>query len=116
LSALPLRRSTVIPRGRWQTALAEVAGGETQHFVQGLDIPGHWWTLFHSEALNNLIEQALKNNPTLPAARAAQGQAWENVGLSGENARLLLCSEEMPARVEASLRRFSLRKDTRCVV
>jgi hypothetical protein len=84
--------------------------------VQGLDIPGQWWTLFHSEALNSLIEQALKNNPTLPAAQAALSQAWENVGLSGENARLLLCSQEMHARVGASLRRFSLRKDTGCVV
>jgi len=62
-----------------QTASAEVAGGETQRLVQGLDIPGQWWALFHSEALNALIEQALKNNPTLPAARAALGQAWENV-------------------------------------
>src|SRR5271166_1781713 len=62
-----------------QTASAEVTGGETQRFVQGLDIPGQWWALFHSEALNALIEQALKNNPTLPAAQAALGQAWENV-------------------------------------
>jgi NodT family efflux transporter outer membrane factor (OMF) lipoprotein len=44
-----------------------------------LDIPGQWWTLFHSEALNTLIEEALKNNPTLPAAEAALRQAWENV-------------------------------------
>ena len=54
-------------------------GGEAQRFVQGLDIPGQWWTLFHSGALNNLVEQALKNNPTLPAAEAALRQAWENV-------------------------------------
>jgi len=62
-----------------QTASAEVKGGEAQHFVQALDIPGQWWTLFHSEALNTLIEEALKNNPTLPAAEAALRQAWENV-------------------------------------
>jgi outer membrane protein TolC len=62
-----------------ETAKADVGGGETQRFVQGLDIPGQWWALFHSEALNSLIEQALKNNPTLPAAQAALGQAWENV-------------------------------------
>jgi len=62
-----------------ETAKADIAGGETQHFVQGLDIPGQWWTLFHSEALNALIEQALKNNPTLPVAQAALHQAWENV-------------------------------------
>jgi NodT family efflux transporter outer membrane factor (OMF) lipoprotein len=62
-----------------QTASADVAGGESQRFVQGLDIPGQWWTLFHSAALNTLIEEALKNNPTLPAAEAALRQAWENV-------------------------------------
>ena len=62
-----------------QTASAEVAGGEAQRFVQALDIPGQWWTLFHSGALNNLVEQALENNPTLPTAEAALRQAWENV-------------------------------------
>src|SRR6516164_11480024 len=62
-----------------QTASSDVAGGEAQRFVQGLDIPGQWWTLFHSAALNTLIEEALNNNPTLPAAEAALRQAWENV-------------------------------------
>ena len=62
-----------------QTASSDVAGGGAQRFVQGLDIPGQWWTLFHSSALNTLIEEALKNNPTLPAAEAALRLAWENV-------------------------------------
>ena len=62
-----------------QTASSDVASGEAQRFVQGLDIPGQWWTLFHSSALNTLIEEALRNNPTLPAAEAALRQAWENV-------------------------------------
>jgi NodT family efflux transporter outer membrane factor (OMF) lipoprotein len=62
-----------------QTASAPVPGGEGQHFVQGLDIPGQWWTLFHSPALNALVEQAIAANPTLPAAQAALRQAWENV-------------------------------------
>ena len=62
-----------------RTASAEVTGGEAQRFVQDLDIPGQWWTLFHSKALNVLVDQALKNNPTLPAAVAALHQAWENI-------------------------------------
>jgi NodT family efflux transporter outer membrane factor (OMF) lipoprotein len=62
-----------------QTSSTDVTGGEAQRFVQGLDIPGQWWMLFHSEPLNALVEQALKNNPTLPAAEAALRQAWENV-------------------------------------
>ena len=61
-----------------QTASSDVAGGEAQRFAQGLDIPGQWWTLFHSAALNT-IKTALTNNPTLPAAEAALRQARENV-------------------------------------
>ena len=62
-----------------KTASADVAGGEAQRFVQGLDIPGQWWTLFHSEPLNALIEEALKANPTLQAAQAALRVAQESV-------------------------------------
>jgi NodT family efflux transporter outer membrane factor (OMF) lipoprotein len=62
-----------------ETAKADLAGGETQRFVQGLDIPGQWWALFLSEALNGMVEQALKNNPTVTAAQAALRLAWENV-------------------------------------
>ena len=43
-----------------------------------MDIPGQWWTLFHSEPLNQLIEQSLANNPDLDAAQAALRQAQEN--------------------------------------
>ncbi len=62
-----------------QTASVEVKGGEVQRFVQDMDIPGQWWTLFHSKPLNDLIEQALKANPDLEAAQAALRVAWENV-------------------------------------
>jgi NodT family efflux transporter outer membrane factor (OMF) lipoprotein len=62
-----------------KTAEANVAGGQAQRFVQGLDIPGQWWTLFHSKALNALIAQALKANPSLMAAQAALRVARENV-------------------------------------
>jgi NodT family efflux transporter outer membrane factor (OMF) lipoprotein len=61
------------------TTSADVAGGEEQRFVQGLDIPRQWWTLFQSPQLNALIEQALKTNPTLVAAQAALRQAMELV-------------------------------------
>ena len=62
-----------------QTAAVEIKGGEAQRFVQDMDIPGQWWTLFHSKPLNDLIEQALKANPDLEAAQAALRGAWENV-------------------------------------
>lgn len=62
-----------------RTAQANVAGGEAQRFVQGLDIPGQWWALFRSKPLNTLIDQALKSNPSLAAAQAALRVARENV-------------------------------------
>ncbi|MGC2644765.1 MAG: TolC family protein, partial [Candidatus Sulfotelmatobacter sp.] len=56
----------------------KVAGGEAQTFAQGRDIPGDWWTLFHSKPLNDLIERSLKNNPDLKSAQAALLVAREN--------------------------------------
>lgn len=70
-----------------KTAAAPIAGGDAQRFVDGLDIPGQWWTLFESPALNALIEQALRHNPSLEAAQAALRQADEN--LAAERGALL---------------------------
>ncbi len=53
--------------------------GAAQHLVSGLDIPGQWWTLFQSRALNALIEQSLQSNPDLQSAQAALRSARENV-------------------------------------
>jgi NodT family efflux transporter outer membrane factor (OMF) lipoprotein len=60
------------------TGSAGVSGGEAQTFAQGHDIPGDWWTLFHSKPLNDLIERSLKNNPDLKSAQAALLVAREN--------------------------------------
>jgi NodT family efflux transporter outer membrane factor (OMF) lipoprotein len=70
-----------VPTGQLpaQTATAALPGGEAQRFVDGLDIPGQWWTLFKSAELNALIERALKNSPTLESAQAALRQANENL-------------------------------------
>ena len=56
-----------------------IAGGEAQRFVEGLDIPAKWWALFHSKPLNDLIERSLTNNPDLKAAQAALKVARENM-------------------------------------
>ena len=56
-----------------------MSGGAAQQFAQGRDIPADWWSLFHSKALNALIERALKNNPDLKAGQAALQIARENV-------------------------------------
>ncbi|RDI98623.1 histidine kinase [Dyella solisilvae] len=61
------------------TEAADVKGGQAQQLVQSMDIPGQWWTLFHSEPLNALIDDALKHNADVEAAHAALKVAWEAV-------------------------------------
>jgi len=61
------------------TTGAATPGGQAQHFVSDLDLPGQWWTLFHSKALNSLIEKALAANADVQAAQAALTVAKENV-------------------------------------
>lgn len=51
--------------------------GQDQSFAEGLDIPGQWWELFHSRALNDLVEDALKHNPGLDSAQAALRVAYQ---------------------------------------
>jgi len=53
-----------------RTSSTDAPGGRTQRFIAGRDIPQEWWALFKSPALNALIEQSLKNNPTLQSAIA----------------------------------------------
>ncbi len=54
-------------------------GSADQDFVHGADIPGEWWRLFRSKALNRLVEEALANNPSLDAAQATLRMARENI-------------------------------------
>jgi NodT family efflux transporter outer membrane factor (OMF) lipoprotein len=61
------------------TVGVDVAGGASQRFDAGRDIPGEWWTLFRSKELDGLITQALQANPSLQAAQAALWQAKENL-------------------------------------
>jgi NodT family efflux transporter outer membrane factor (OMF) lipoprotein len=67
IKALPERRSA-----------SDVADGSAQTFQVGADIPGQWWTLFGSDKLQTLVEQALKANPNIEAAQATLRAAHEN--------------------------------------
>ncbi|WP_298877908.1 efflux transporter outer membrane subunit [uncultured Bradyrhizobium sp.] len=61
------------------TATASAGSGEGQRLDSARDLPGEWWTLFHSRALNALVERALAANADLQAAQAALRVARENV-------------------------------------
>ncbi len=62
-----------------ETAASPGPGGSPQHFAPGQEIPAEWWTLLHSAKLDELIHQALADNPSLAAAQATLRQAQENL-------------------------------------
>ena len=75
------------------TAATSGPAGEAQRFAAGADVPGQWWTLYDSPALDALVERALKANPDLASAQAAlraareayyaqRGAFWPSVGAS----------------------------------
>jgi NodT family efflux transporter outer membrane factor (OMF) lipoprotein len=58
---------------------AAAPGGDAQHFLDGQDVAGQWWTSFQSPQLNALIERAFAHSPTLAAAQAALRNANETL-------------------------------------
>jgi NodT family efflux transporter outer membrane factor (OMF) lipoprotein len=90
------------------TAAAPVSGGEAQRFVDGLDIPGQWWTLFKSPALNALIERGIANSPTLEAAQAALRQANESTAAQRGNFFPSISGQYQVERQKASGAEFGL--------
>jgi NodT family efflux transporter outer membrane factor (OMF) lipoprotein len=60
-----------------QLPAATTADGSAQNFRVGADVAGAWWTLFQDPALTGLVATALKQNPTLDAARQTLRQARE---------------------------------------
>jgi NodT family efflux transporter outer membrane factor (OMF) lipoprotein len=62
-----------------RTSSTDAKFGQSQHFVNGRDIPAEWWQLFHSPQLNALIQKALVANPNLQSTLAALRAAKESV-------------------------------------
>ncbi len=54
------------------------AAGASQILVDGRDIPGDWWTMFHSPEITSLVSRALTANPDLAAAQATLLEARQN--------------------------------------
>lgn len=69
---LPMPQKTVGTRQKGNAT-------QVQYWANGKNIPAEWWSLFHSQAINNLVEQGLANNPSLAIAKAALRQAQETV-------------------------------------
>lgn len=61
-----------------RTASSPTKVGRAQVFKIGEYLPKKWWTLFHSEDLNQLVEASLHANPDMSAARQALKIAHAN--------------------------------------
>lgn len=61
-----------------ETTSVEGPGGAAQRFLTQQDVPRNWWTLFGSQALDDLVNEALKANPEVRVAQGALRQALEN--------------------------------------
>ena len=65
-----------------QTALpakTEAAGGVAQHFDVGAQSVPQWWHLYGSSQLDALVEEGLKNSPTLAATEKSLAGAREQL-------------------------------------
>ncbi len=61
-----------------ETASTTGFAGDAQRFASGKDIPADWWTVFHSNELDQLVRAAFEHNPSMAGAQAALRQAQEN--------------------------------------
>ena len=84
--------------------------GNGQRFVEGRDVPGHWWRSFRSKRLNDLIEEALARSPTLDAAGAAirvaqfnadaaTGSFFPQIGLNSNSSYMLSSADSTTTTV-----------------
>jgi NodT family efflux transporter outer membrane factor (OMF) lipoprotein len=79
------------------TASAPGPTGLAQSFATGQDIPAEWWQVFHSDALDQLIREALAHSPTLASAQAALRAAQENAAAQLGSTRFPSVSAQLGA-------------------
>ena len=81
-------------------------GGGTQSFAYGAAVAGDWYQVFHSDALDQLVRQALASNPDLEGARhglaaaqdelrAVAGDALPQIDATGQIGRAHINGSEL---------------------
>ncbi|MDQ2972411.1 MAG: hypothetical protein M3R20_05450, partial [Pseudomonadota bacterium] len=60
------------------TVSADTAGGDAQRFLEGRNVPAHWWTAFGNDELDARVRAALDHSPSIASAQAALRQAQED--------------------------------------
>lgn len=92
-TALPLPKKTVSMAGAGMA-------GRSQYFNYGAKIPGEWWKLFHSSQLNSLIRRGIHHSPNIDAAKAALGEAQQNLRAQIGTSYFPAISLQFPAQRE----------------
>lgn len=73
-------RYTEYPQPKKTIAIKHAGkASKSQRLIQGRDIPGQWWRLFHSPTINRLVCKGINQNPSIAAAQAALRQANETL-------------------------------------
>jgi NodT family efflux transporter outer membrane factor (OMF) lipoprotein len=75
---------------------------KTATVVDGTEVSGEWWRVFQSDALDALVAEALKNNSTVAAAKAALKAAREQ-----EKAQRAAFFPTVTASVQPSRQQFA---------
>ncbi|HUY83192.1 MAG TPA: efflux transporter outer membrane subunit [Steroidobacteraceae bacterium] len=65
------------------TASTRGAGGAAQTLRFGRDLPGDWWHLFGSAALDRLVRESIEHHPSIAAQQAALRAAREKLRAGG---------------------------------
>ena len=88
------------PDGTYLAPQGDTPPPSDQRLVEGMAVPARWWSLFQSPDLDRIVQQALRSNPDLEAARrnlaaarasylATRGQLLPSIdlGASAQRAR-----------------------------
>jgi NodT family efflux transporter outer membrane factor (OMF) lipoprotein len=78
-----------------------------QRLVGDRDVPGEWWRLFHSKALNALMERALWENHDLKAAQAALRGAHASYESQRGALFPVISASYLPSKQKVASRDFS---------
>lgn len=73
-----------------------------QDIIQGLDISGRWWEVFHNPSLNQLVEHALSNSHDLKAMQEGLKLAWEQRRVEGAALYPTISAQFIPSRNKTS--------------
>ena len=69
------------------------SAGKSQKFITNMPLKGDWWHIFHSAAINRLVQLGISHNNELIAAKAALREAKDT--LLGQAGGLLLPSVDL---------------------